>query len=57
MAGASTITQEGSTLVLRAAPGEKNWLVVGPDDYAPGHILLSDTNQPTAYPSTCTQAR
>jgi len=53
-AGASSITQEGDALVLRAAPGETNWLTVGPDDYAAGHILLSDTSQPASFPSTCT---
>ena len=53
-ASASTISLEGDTLVVRAAPGESNWLTVAPDDYAAGHLLLSDTNQPTSYPATCT---
>jgi Ca2+-binding RTX toxin-like protein len=53
-ASASTISLEGDTLVLRAAPGEKNWLTVGPDDYAPGRLQLSDIGQPTSYPSSCT---
>jgi Ca2+-binding RTX toxin-like protein len=53
-ASASTISLEGDTLVLRAAPGEKNWLTVGPDDYAPGRLQFSDIGQPTSYPSSCT---
>jgi Ca2+-binding RTX toxin-like protein len=53
-ASASTISLDGDTLVLRAAPGEKNWLTVGPDDYAPGRLQFSDIGQPTSYPSSCT---
>jgi hypothetical protein len=53
-ASASTITQEGGTLVVRAAPGETNVFHIGPDDDSPGGLLLSDTNRPTSYPSDCT---
>jgi Ca2+-binding RTX toxin-like protein len=52
-ASASTISREGDTLVLRAAPGEKNWLTVGPDTYAPGRLVFSDINQPTSDASMC----
>jgi Ca2+-binding RTX toxin-like protein len=53
-ASASTISLEGDTLVMRGAPGETNVFHVGPDDYAPGHLLFSDVTQPTSYPSGCT---
>jgi len=49
-ASASTISLEGDTLVLRAAPGEKNWLTVGPDTYAAGRLVFSDTRR--SCPST-----
>ena len=52
-ASASTITQEGSTLVMRGAPGETNVFHVAPDEDSPGRLLLSDTSQPTSYPSDC----
>ena len=51
---ASTITQEGNTLVLRGAPGETNVFHVGPDDDSPGRLLFSDVTVPTSYPAGCT---
>ena len=53
-ASASTIADEGGTLVMRGAPGETNVFHVAPDEDSPGRLLLSDTDQPTSYPPGCT---
>ena len=52
-ADASTITTENNVLVVRGAPGEKNWLTVGPAEQA-GALSISDIAQPSADPSLCT---
>ena len=53
-ANASTIAVEGNVLVVRGAPGERNWLTVGPAEQG-GGLSISDIAQPSADPSLCTR--
>ena len=52
-AHASTATLEGDVLVVRGAPGEKNWLTVNPSEDEPAKVRIGDISAPTAYPSLC----
>ena len=52
-ADASTIGVEGNVLVVRGAPGEKNWLTVGPAEQG-GALSIGDIAQPSSDPSLCT---
>ena len=38
---------------MRGAPAETNVFHVAPDEDSPGRLLLSDTSQPSSYPSDC----
>lgn len=47
-ASASTISYEGGTLVLRASPGEANYVGIGAHADQPGMLAVNDTNKPDA---------
>ncbi len=49
-ASAVELRLEGSTLVLRAAPGEANDMSVGPDIFAPGLVQFTDVYDPVVGP-------
>ena len=51
-AGASTVTLEGDTLVVRGAPGERNVLSVGPAEA--GGLSIGDVTKPSAASWLCT---
>ncbi len=51
-AQASTLTYEGGTLVLRASPGEANFVGIGAHADQPGMLAVSDTDKPVT--SECT---
>lgn len=51
-ASASTLTYEGGTLVLRASPGEANFVGIGAHADQPGMLAVNDTNKPDT--SECT---
>jgi hypothetical protein len=54
VAGASSVSLEGNTLVVRAAPGEHNWLTVGPAEGDPSHLSISDISVPSDPGGLCT---
>ncbi len=51
-AQASTLTYEGGTLVLRASPGEANFVGIGAHADQPGMLAVNDTDKPVT--SECT---
>src|SRR3954451_14372611 len=53
-ADASTATLDGNVLVVRGAPGEKNWLTVNRNADQPSKLQIGDISAPKAYPSLCT---
>lgn len=52
-AQAATIGAEGGALVIRAAPGEANFINFGPSDELPGLISISDTTTLQYDPALC----
>jgi hypothetical protein len=54
-AQAATIGAEGGALVIRAAPGEANFINFGPSDELPGLISISDTATLQYDPALCQQ--